>query len=397
MSFILYIFLLFVFWSSFFSIIHTYLLYPSLIKFLARFHRDNEMVYSREEDLPKVSILMSVFNEERVIKQKIESIFDTDYPANKIELIIGSDASEDRTVEIINHLKSSFPDIILYAFTSRQGKPKVLNQIYRQVHGEILILTDAKVFFIRDTIFQLVKNFKNPLIGQVAGNLIIPNKNITGISMQEGAFMNREIIMKYNEGKIWGTTMGAYGAIYGLRRELFTEIPEGYSVDDFYITLKVLSNGKFCITELAAKGIESVPDKPMEEFRRKVRISAGNFQNLKEFSGLLWSPFTGLAFSFLSHKVLRWLGPFFLLFAFVSNLLLAILYPTKLYFYLLTVQCVLLVIPFIDTFLRKIDIHVVFLRFITHFYNMNLALFFGFIKFIKGVETNVWQPTKRHQ
>jgi cellulose synthase/poly-beta-1,6-N-acetylglucosamine synthase-like glycosyltransferase len=205
--------------------------------------------------------------------------------------------------------------------------------------------------------------------------------------------MSREIKLKYHEGRAWGTMIGAYGACYSIRNEYFSKIPEGYSVDDFYITMKVLEHGKKCILEMKALGYENVPNRLSEEFRRKIRIASGNFQNLRAFYKLLWPPFTGLAFSFFSHKVLRWLGPFFLLLILISNCVLAFYHPF--YRILLIIQGGLIISPFIDFLLRKIGLHIVILRFITHFYSMNLALLAGFLKFIKGTETNVWQPTRR--
>jgi cellulose synthase/poly-beta-1,6-N-acetylglucosamine synthase-like glycosyltransferase len=164
-------------------------------------------------------------------------------------------------------------------------------------------------------------------------------------------------------------------------------------VDDFYITMKVLEGKKSCILDLNAVCTENVPNRLSEEFRRKIRISSGNFQNLRTFFKLIWPPGTGLSFSFLSHKVLRWIGPFFLLLAMASSIILSA--GSRLYLVLVLIQAALLLSPILDFLLRKIGIHIVFLRFITHFYSMNLALLAGFFKFIKGTETNVWKPTKR--
>ena len=129
------------------------------------------------------------------------------------------------------------------------------------------------------------------------------------------------------------------------------------------------------------------------EFRRKIRISSGNFQNLRTFCRLLWPPFSGLSFSFMSHKVLRWLGPFFLLLLLLAGFMLS--RESQFYRVLLLAQGILLAVPFLDLLLRKIGIHIVFLRFITYFYSMNLALLLGFFKFLTRRETNVWKPTKR--
>jgi len=189
--------------------------------------------------------------------------------------------------------------------------------------------------------------------------------------------------------------MGAYGACYSIKSQFFPRIPVNSTVEDFYITMKVLQQHAKCLTDLHACCVEDVSNDASVEFRRKVRISSGNFQNMVHFAGMLWPPFNGIAFAFFSHKVLRWFGPFLILAAFISNALL--LGRNQLYDGLFMLQGILLLVPFIDYLLGKIHLHIVILRFVSHFYNMNLALLTGFFKFIKGTKTNVWQPTERNQ
>jgi cellulose synthase/poly-beta-1,6-N-acetylglucosamine synthase-like glycosyltransferase len=336
---------------------------------------------------------MAVYNEEKVINEKLRSIFNTNYPEEKLELIVGSDGSTDRTNEILHVNANDNAALRFIPFKERRGKAAVINQLREEAMGEVLILTDAKVLFDPHSIFELVKHFRNPDIGLVGANIINTRLDKSGISYQEWTFMAREIRLKYHEGRVWGSMIGAYGAAYAVRNEYYSKVPKGYSVDDFYITMKVLERRKKCILEMKATGRENVPNRLAEEFRRKIRISAGNFQNLIKFFHLLWPPFTGLSFSFFSHKVLRWLGPFFLLLVIASNIILGL--NSSFYRAVMVVQGLIMVCPIIDYLLRKIGLHVVLLRFITHFYSMNLALLAGFLKFVKGTETNVWQPTKR--
>ena len=382
-----------IFWVSVLAIMQSYVLYPLIISILSKFRKDNEKTFVNRENLPFVSVIMAVYNEEKIINEKLRSIFNTTYPEEKIELIVGSDGSTDRTDEILYVNANDNGALRFIPFKERRGKAAVVNQLRDEAMGEVLILTDAKVLFTPETIFELVKHFKNPEIGLVGANIINTRLDKSGISYQEWTFMAREIKLKYYEGRVWGSMIGAYGAAYAIRNEFFTRVPEGYSVDDFYITMKVLEKKKKCILEMKAIGMENVPNRLSEEFRRKIRISAGNFQNLITFFGLLWPPFTGLAFSFFSHKVLRWMGPFFLLMVIFSNVILGLSDPA--YRVIMFIQGIIMLCPIIDYLLRKIGLHIVFLRFITHFYGMNLALLAGFLKFVKGTETNVWQPTKR--
>ena len=140
---------------------------------------------------------------------------------------------------------------------------------------------------------------------------------------------------------------------------------------------------------------EDVSNNLSDEFKRKVRIATGDFQNLNEFKRMLWPPFTGVSFSFFSHKVLRWITPVFIIFSYILNLVLAF----DSLFYLIMFICYnfLFLLPLTDFLLKKFKIHNIFLRFITHFFSMNLALLTGMFKAIKGVKSNVWKPTKRNQ
>jgi len=382
-----------IFWISVLLILQSYIIYPLLLQLLSVNKKNNEIFFSRDENLPFVSVIMSVYNEDQVIIEKIRSVFNTNYPKDKFELLVGSDGSTDQTNDILNLYSTEHGTLHFYPFHERKGKGQVINQLQANARGEILICTDAQVMFTPDLIFNLVRHFKNKSIGLAGANIINRKIDTKGISRQEWTFMSREIRLKYLEGKIWGTMIGAYGACYAVRNELFSPVPAGYSVDDFFITMKVLEKKYRCILDLDAVGYENVPDRLSEEFRRRIRISAGNFKNLTYFYKLLWPPFTGLSFSFLSHKVLRWICPFLLVLVIISNIFL---YQVHLFYKItLFIQAILIVIPFIDHLLRKIGLHIVILRFITHFYSMNLALLTGFLKFIKGSETDVWQPTRR--
>ncbi len=381
------------FWLFVALIFHTYLLYPWALKMMSGNKKENATVYKQGDDLPFVSIIMSVHNEEMVITEKIRSIYYTLYPLNKFEVLVGSDHSTDGTNLICKVYSENYEHFHFFPFTQRQGKPAVVNQLTDKAKGDILILTDAKVFFEINTIPELVKHFKNPDIDIVGGNILNEKTNPAGISIQEKAFMNREIRMKYREGLIWGMTMGIYGAIYSIRKTAFLKVPSNFSVDDFFITMNVLRKKRKVILNLSATSLENVPDELSAEFRRKVRISAGNFQNLRHFFSCLWPPFSALSFVFTSHKVIRWIGPFLLILIFVLNFILAL--NSEFYFILLLIQIFLSILPIIDMILRKFNLHIIILRFVTHFYAMNFALLAGFFKYITGMKTNIWQPTRR--
>ncbi len=382
-------------WISVAALVHSYIFYPFILALIASKRTPNKNHYEKPEETPPVSVLMAVHNEQDVIEEKIKVLVDSKLPKMDFEILVGSDASTDCTNEILERITSEHGYIDFVAFNIRRGKSAIINDLVKISRSPIILITDANVFFDQEAMFRLVRHFRNPEIGLVDSHMMHKGLNKSGISIQENSYINREVRIKYHESLCWGTMMGPFGGCYALRRELYNEVPKSFLVDDFYICMKVMEAGYKAIIEPEAYVYEDVSNRLGEEFRRKARIAAGNFQNLKHFYALLLSVRGGLSFSFLSHKVLRWLGPFFLILIFFSSLWLSQEY--SFYRYLLIIQVLVLSVPIIDYLLGKIKTHIVLLRFITHFVSMNLALLAGFIKFLKGVKSNVWHPTRRNQ
>lgn len=385
--------LLILFWLSVFMVFHSYVLFPFILKVKAG-KRNMEFPILKEEERPFISILVSAFNEEAVIEEKIESVFKSDYPQEKFELLIGSDNSTDKTNEIVENLALKYPNLIFKPYHSRRGKQNVVNDLFQLSKGSILILTDANVIFDINTISEIARAFKNPEVGLVDTNMINRGLKKEGISHQEKAYISREVMIKQHESVVWGSMMGPFGGCYAIRHEDYSKVPSNALVDDFYINMKIFEKGKKAVNNLNARVFEDVSNDLKIEMLRKIRIATGNFQNLKWFRHLLWPMNNGIAFTFLSHKVLRWLGPFFLIIAFVSSLFLM---EFPLYQLALALQFLGFLVPLIDSVLRKLNIHNKLLRFITHFYSMNLALLIGFFRFTRGVKSGVWKVTKRNQ
>ncbi len=373
-------------------VFHTYVLYPLI---LAIFGKPKKIEYPKSDNLPSVCIIMSLFNEEVVIADKIDSILNSVYPKDKLKLIIGSDNSTDKTNEIVNKYAAKHDFITFVPFSTRQGKSNVINAMIDKADSKILVLSDANVMFDENTIKELVKPFSNKKIGLVDTRMTNTGLKKEGISIQEKSYISREVMIKNYEGKLWGTMMGPFGGCFAIRRELYSPVPVNFLVDDFFICMKILEKGYKTVNNINAIVYEDVSNNLSDEFRRKIRIATGNFQNLWEFKKLLWPPFTGLSFSFLSHKILRWLTPIFILLTYALSFTLA--FFSDFYFYFFLAYNFLYILLIADFLLKKIKIHNVILRFITHFMSMNLALLIGMIKAMKGVKSNVWKPTKRNQ
>lgn len=385
-----------IFWCAAFLLLHTYLLYPIILQLLSMGKSQLTEVYKTEdESLPFISILLAVYNEEKVIAQKIESILHTGYPIEKIEWLIGSDQSTDTTEEIIGRFSKLYPQIKLTRFENRMGKINIMNELAQKASAGILVFTDANVYFRKDTLYELVKHYKNQKIALVGGNILNPAIKADGISRQERDYLFNENRMKYQEGMLWGAMMGAFGGCFSIRKEFFVPTPPDFIVDDFYVTMHVFEQNGKAICEMNATCTEDVSNKVREEFRRKVRIATGNFQNLSRFKGLLSFGNGGVAFAFWSHKVIRWIGPFLLMITYFSSFVLW--RENDFYKFFFWIQTLLFTVPLLDAMLRLMNIHISALRYVSHFYLMNAALLKGFFNYLTGVTNNVWKPTERNQ
>ncbi len=384
------LFLFLVFLVSVFSVFYSYVLFPLLLKVLAN---GKGVVNLPDDKETSVSILIAAFNEENVIRQKIETVLSCDYPSDKIEILIGSDCSSDKTNDIVNELILKDNRVRLFEFDKRRGKPSVVNDLVKAAKFPLIILTDANVYFEKNTITKLVRHFSDEKIGLVGANILNIGIKKDGISMQEKSYIQRENLIKYYEGIVFGTMMGPFGGCYILRKNLFENVPADSLVDDFYISMKILENGFKCVNDLEAICYEDIPNEVSVEFKRKARISAGNFQNLSRFKKFLMNPFHAAGFCFISHKFIRWITPLFLLSSLVS---LFFLIPRSNYFlFLFIAELVLLATPIFDWLLKRVGVNNKLIRFVAYFSMMNLALVKGYFIFQKGIKSGMWTPTKR--
>lgn len=377
-----------------FLILYTYLFYHLIVRFFSRNKTQNKIIYENENDLPFVSILIAAHNEEVIICEKILSIFNNNYPKDKIEVIVGSDCSTDKTNQLVLELAVNFSNLHLIEFKIRSGKIKIINQLVEKTKNDLIIMTDANVLFAKETIFELLKHFKNKRIGLVDSKMQNIGIKKDGISFQEKTYISSEVSVKYGESLLWGAMMGPFGGCFAFRKNLWGEIPAHFLVDDFYINMLILKKGFKSINEPSALVYEDVSNNLKDEFNRKIRISTGNFQNLFHFKHLLFD-FSWVAFAFFSHKVVRWFVPFFILIILIILPFLVVKGNFYYYFLFGIFICFILLIG--DVLLKLVKINIASLRFLTHFTLMNCALFFGFLKYMKGVKSSVWEPTKRNQ
>ncbi|WP_260680403.1 glycosyltransferase family 2 protein [Thalassotalea sp. PS06] len=379
----------FVFWIAVLAILYSYLIYPVLCFIFAKFFGTETSVSAlNDEQLPAVSVVIAAYNEEHCIAERVENLLNQDYPLQKLHIFIGSDGSIDATNAILETLEH--PCLNISLFSPNRGKASTLNDLLTQVETEIVVFSDANTQFEANAIRELVAGFSDPSVGAVCGELELYNLGTN--ANKDNLYWRYEQFIKYQESKL-DALLGANGAIYAIRQELYTPISANTIVDDFQIVMNIARQGRKVVYHRGAKAREEVAPSAQDEGKRRIRIGAGNYQ---AFSNLFWllNPKQGWrCFAYFSHKVLRWFTPHLMVLALVSNFLLA---TETFYFGFLLLQVTIYGLGIWG--IKKIDQGQTtpwFITFIAFFLRLNTALMQGFVLFSRRNLTGTWQRTSR--
>jgi len=340
--------MLMLFWISLMLLVYSYFIYPLILKILVN---PQKIKLTTPDTLPSVNIIIAAYNEESCIKERIENALAQDYQGT-LQILVASDGSDDATGEIIE----SFIDkrVKAYNFPENRGKISVLNDLVKKSSADILVFTDANTDFNKDVVTILVK--------------------------------------KKCESQL-GSLLGANGAIYAMRRELYLPLPTDTIVDDFCIVMNVKKQGYDLLYNDMAIAKEEVAPSLSDEYGRRVRIGIGNY---KAFFANLWalSPTQGiLSWCYWSHKVLRWFAPHFMAIVFITNIFLI---TTPFYLFSFVMQIIFYGLAWQGQ--KKINNNETvkgIVAIISFFVSMNTALAQGFIRFLKGHKSGGWKRTAR--
>lgn len=377
------------FWSAWALVAYSYVIFPILLAVFARLFGERKRMQremTADEELPQVAMVVAAFNEASVLPAKLANTWAIDYPADRFELFIGSDGSDDGSEAILNGCHD--PRLRAFLFQERRGKISVLNDVARQPQAEILVMSDANTMFQPDAIRKLVRHFADSRVGCVSGELGLERDG--GVS-GEGLYWKYEGWIKRAESRL-GFLIGCNGGIFAMRRELFEELPASTVVEDFVLTLRVLERGHRVVFEPDARATEPACDSSRAEMIRKTRIGAGNFQALGLTWRLLLPQYGFRAFAFWGHKVLRWCVPLFLVVALAAN---AALLSTQLYQVLFVLQLLGALTAAWAYNARPNTAPPRWTRPISYFYLMNYALFCGFLRFLLRTQRVTWDRATR--
>lgn len=369
-----------VFWLSIGVVFYSYIGYPLVLAVLARPERGPA---EKTEQKPAVSLVVSVYNEEKGIVEKLRNLEEITADGSVLEILIGSDGSTDGTVALLR--ESRLKGLRVFEFSDRRGKARILNDLLEKARGDVIVFSDANSLFRPDTLRNLLKPFADPRVGAVSGELVLISPGNIG----ESLYWQYETLVKRLESRA-GTLVGATGGVYAARRALIRPLPVDHAIaDDFMIPLRIVGQGYRVTYAPDAVATEIAEETVRREFRRKVRIGAQNFNALRYVSGML-NPAKGFpSFALWSHKVIRWLVPVFL-----AGFLLAVpvlrdgggIYASVFYGELIFIALAILGFAGERWRLRS---PVIVLPY--YFLAMNAALCVGLIRSLMGAQSPAWE------
>jgi len=306
----------FLFWLIIFIIFYTYVGYSFIILLLSLFL--NRSV-RKEEIYPRVTFLITAYNEEQSIAAKLKNTLHLDYPGEKLEVIVASDGSTDSTDTVVNQFHDK--GVILNRVEGRVGKTETQNQSVAKATGDIIIFSDATTNYIKDAIKKVVQNYADPQVGAVSGRYEYVNPTGAAVGLGTVLFWKYENLIKRLQTQI-RTITGCCGCIYSVRRDLYEPLPRDI-ISDLVEPLKILEKGYRIAFEPEAVAYEETTETAKEEFGMRVRVISRGMNGLWYMRNL-FNPFKYgfISFQLFSHKVLRWMIPFMLPLLLISNLFL---------------------------------------------------------------------------
>jgi len=383
------------FWFSIIIVFYTYLGYGILLYFLVKIKEffNNPKKELLPEVLPEVTLFVTAYNEESVVKEKMHNCLTLDYPQNKLKIVWVTDGSNDRTNEILK----TYQTVTVLFQPERQGKTAAINRGIEFTTSPIIIFTDANTMINREAIHEIIREFMNSKVGCVAGEKRIVSKEKDGaVGGGEGIYWKYESILKALDSRLY-SAVGAAGELFAIRRELFETMEEDTLLDDFILSLKIAKRGFKIAYCDKAYAIESASANMKEEEKRKVRIAAGGLQSIWRLRSLLnIFQYRMLSFQYISHRVLRWsVTPIFLFLIFPLNIYLIFVNTSRIYVNSLIIQGIIYFMGLLGFYLSSKQIKNKILYIPYYFIFMNINTFKGAF-YLKNKKGNaVWEKVKR--
>ena len=341
---------------------------------------------------PRVTVVIAAFNEAHEIQDTVLDKLSQDYPQDRLDVIVVSDGSTDRTEEIVRALaKSSGGRVRLLRQEPRQGKTEALNLAVRHTTADIIVFADANSMYARGALRALVRNFADPTVGYVSGRMVYTNPTAAAMGEGSGTYISYENWLRSLETKV-GSIVGVDGGVDAIRRELYVPM-RADQLPDFVLPLSVVEQGKRVVYEPDAVVREPSLSETMDEFRMRVRVSLRALWGLYDKRGLL-NPlhYPLFAWQLLSHKVLRYVAFVPLVGLFLFNAMAA--GQHRVYVGFMALQVAAYAFAVLGHFIRRLPTGVSMLLAPYYFVILNAACVVAFWKFLMGERMALWKPRR---
>lgn len=374
------------FWTSLTALFYTYAGYPLLVYFvsLIRPQKFKKLFYE-----PAVTILITAFNEEKDIAGKIENTLQIDYPKEKMEILVASDGSSDRTDEIVKTFSAH--GVKLFRQEGRMGKTFTQNKAVEQAKGEIILFSDATTNYKHDVLREILPNFADEKVGCVAGKLIYVDESESNVGSGAKSYWNYETFLKRSESRAC-SLIGASGCLYAVRKSAYREMYRE-ACSDFLISTVVFRQGLRTVFEPQAVCTEETNRDARKELKMRVRVISQTFNDLWRNRDMLNPLKCGFyAVELISHKAMRYAVPVFLLLLFFSTAFLAI--SSTAFMIVFALQIVFCLNVLIGWIMEKNGVKSAVFSMPLYFVLANLASVIGFYKFLSGERFASWEPIR---
>lgn len=381
------------FYTSLFILFYNYIGYGFLVGILVACKR----LLSRTSEeptafVPAVTLIVAAYNEAAFIPEKIKNTLELDYPADKLEIVFITDGSNDGSEKIVQQ----YTRIRGMHEHERKGKTAAINRAMQTVQTPVVIFCDANTLLNAAAVKNIVRHYKDPKTGGVAGEKKVMQAGNSGAAGTEGIYWKYESVLKRLDAALY-SVVGAAGELFSVRTELFTPVEPEVILDDFIISLRINQMGYRIAYAPDAFAMETPSAGIDEEHKRKIRISAGGFQSIVMLRALLnVFRYPLLSFQYISHRVLRWtLSPLSLPILFISAAALTFQGAGSWYQLIFVAQVIFYILAVIGFFLAKRDIKFKPCYVPFYFLFMNVAIYEGFFRYIRKQQSAVWEKARR--
>lgn len=388
------LFLITLFTISALIIIYHHLGYPLLLKWYAKSHplysvKRQDRHYKKQpmdKALPSITILVPAYNESRWIQDKIRNLACLDYPKNKLTIIIATDGCTDNTVELahntIQEAICADTHFEIKEYVINRGKIALINELVPQINSDLVALSDVSALISVDALLIATEYFHDKHVGVVNPRYQLLEQQ----SLAESKYWQYQCKIKQAETSL-GSTIGSHGAFYLFRTKLFEPLAENTINDDFILPMEIIQKGYKAHYDASILALELEATNKEADFKRRLRISAGNMQQVIKLWHMFNPSYMGVAFAFFSGKGLRLITPYLMLLCLTSSVLLI---ANPIFTFILLVQVNVYLIALICYLVPSLQFHSL-LTFITYLLSGHFANLIGGLRYLLGLENKRWK------